>query len=62
MKRLRPSNSSVPDLGTYSDEIVAVGVFDMKRAFHNIIWIFEKKLGPTTDGDKDEAEAESELQ
>ena len=43
-------------------QLVAAGVFDTKRAFHNLIWIPEKKLGPTTDGDKDEAEAESELQ
>ena len=42
-------------------QLVAAGVFDMKRAFHSLIWILERKLDPT-DGDKDKAEVSNEAE
>ena len=42
-------------------QLVAASVFDMKRAFHNLIWILEKKLDPT-DGEKDKAEVSNEAE
>lgn len=42
-------------------QLVAAGVFDMKCAFDNLIWILERKHNPT-DGDKDKVEVSNEAE